>query len=551
MDVVIKGKGRFSLNQKDFVAAGGQGKIFRKGNTAFKLYDDIRSMIPVGKIMELARLTLPNIIRPQDVLLDSKATPIGYTMRFLKDSYALCQLFPRAFRERMGVKPAAVLKLVRKLQAVVSHAHSHDILIVDLNEMNFLVDDSFDDVYAIDCDSWQTPGFPATAIMDSIRDPHAKKFSQETDWFSFGIVSFQAIVGIHPFKGKHPKLKTLEERMMKNVSVFNPDVSVPAVCYPFTNIPESYRDWFKAVFEGGKRLPPPADIQAVVAVVRQARIAGSDNFIVVKLRAFAEDIIRFDPITRHAVTEKGVYSDHRLEMGVDGRPPALGATPHGKVIEGGKVDLFNVSQGIPLPSSLLADCIMDYEGRLYCKHSDRLFEVIFLETGTGIFVGQHEVCQVLDHATKLFDGVAIQSVLGACFVSFFPATKTCQQVHLKELDGHRIHDAKFDNGVLMVVAFKAGKYDRHAFRFDGQAYDHVVEHDVGPVGLNFVTLPSGICVLLDEKDELRLFSNRKDSQSSRSFSDPVLDGSMRLFRDGNNVLFSKDMDLYSIEVKKP
>src|SRR5579871_3587968 len=133
MDVFIRGKGRVCLNQADFVAQGGEGAVYARGDTAFKIYSNPGKMIPVAKIQELAALTLPNIVRPQEVLLDTRNTPIGYTMRRVKDAVALCQLFPRAFRERQGLTPEAILKLVQQFQKGVQHVHDQGMLIVDLN----------------------------------------------------------------------------------------------------------------------------------------------------------------------------------------------------------------------------------------------------------------------------------------------------------------------------------------------------------------------------------------------------------------------------------
>ena len=212
-------------------------------------------MIAPGKIQELGALSEPDIIRPQNILFDDSGTPVGYTMRALPDAIALCQTFTKAYRERNHMTPDHMLKLVQKLQAGVKHVHAHGVLIVDLNEMNFLVDTTYESIYFIDVDSYQTAHYPATAIMESIRDRHHSTFSQGTDWFSFGIVSFQMLVGIHPYKGKHTTLQTLDERMLANVSVLNKEVRVPGVCQPFSVIPQVYRDWYTAVFERGERVP--------------------------------------------------------------------------------------------------------------------------------------------------------------------------------------------------------------------------------------------------------------------------------------------------------
>ncbi len=272
MDVYVKGQ-KVRLTPSEFKAQGGEGAVYVKGQTAYKVYADPAKMIPSAKIGELSALTLPDIIRPQDVLLDNRRAPVGYTMRSVPDAVVLCQTFPRAFRERMGVTPDAMLHLVRALQEGVAHVHAQGILIVDLNEMNFLIDPQFRHVFFIDVDSYQTPHFPATALMESVRDRHATAWNAGTDWFSFAVVSFQMFVGIHPYKGKHPALKTLEERMQANVSALHPAVSIPAACLPFDVIPRVYRDWYRAVLDQGQRLPPPSGVLETIALPTRAHPA--------------------------------------------------------------------------------------------------------------------------------------------------------------------------------------------------------------------------------------------------------------------------------------
>src|ERR1035437_6554876 len=114
MKLHIKGKGPVDLGQKDFIAQGGEGAIYSRGQTAFKVYLDPKKMIPTAKIQELAVLSHPNIIKPEDILMDAKNNPVGYTMRFVKDTYALCQLFTKAFRTRNNISPDMMLALVRK-----------------------------------------------------------------------------------------------------------------------------------------------------------------------------------------------------------------------------------------------------------------------------------------------------------------------------------------------------------------------------------------------------------------------------------------------------
>ena len=196
----VRSKGQLQLGKAEFKAQGGEGSVYVKGSNAYKIYTDPSRCIQQAKIDELAMLVQPNIIRPLELILDGRNRPVGYSMRYVGKAHSLCQLFPRAFRQRNNITPELTLRLVRQLQTGVSHVHSRGILIVDLNELNFLVSSDFKELFFIDVDSYQTPSFPATVLMESVRDRHAKTFSTDSDWFSFAVVSFQMFVGIHPFQ---------------------------------------------------------------------------------------------------------------------------------------------------------------------------------------------------------------------------------------------------------------------------------------------------------------------------------------------------------------
>lgn len=572
MNVTIKGKGaKYSLNKNDFVASGGEGSIYRKGAVAFKIYSDPKKMIPLAKMDELAVLTHPNIIRPQDVLLDEKDKAIGYTMRYLKDTFAFCQLFPKAFKDRYRIRPDLCLKLVRNLQDIIAHCHSAGILLVDVNELNFLVDDAFSEVYAIDCDSYKTKNFHGTALMDSVRDRHASgpgdKYmaNENTDWFSFGVISFQLFIGIHPYRGKHPVLKSMDDRMLKNVSVLNDAVSTPAVCAPFTDIPQAYRDWYKAVFDMGKRLPPPDSLVAAVVVQKAVKIVGSNSFNIKKVQELEDDIVRYDAATRMVMTDSAIFNGsgkavYKFPAGV--RSSVLGLTPKGReilaYIEKGKVQLVcvvNPSISMDFGVDFSAESLMSYGGNIYAKNGDSLFEIEMIELGSRIVCSPHLVSPVLDNATKLFDGIVVQDLLGACYVVVCPASKTAYSLHVKELDGKKIIDAKHDGSVVMAVAynFKDGKYDKILLRLNAAMDEYEVlriDKDVGAVGINFVVLDSGVCVNLNEKEEIEVFRAKFKATDMRVFDDPAISGDMKLFKSGTQAMFAKGNQLFAFEVKK-
>lgn len=563
----IKGKGQVDLGKRDFLAQGGEGAIYVKGKTAYKIYCDDQGnpnpakMIDPQKIQELACLTDSRIIKPEDLIF-YKNTAIGYTMPFVKDTHPLCQLFTKSFKTRNNLTPEDMMELVQRLQEIVAHAHKKGILIVDLNEMNFLADKKFKDIFAIDVDSWQTPHFPATAIMESIRDHQVKgtNFTEGSDWFSFACVSFQMLIGVHPYKGKHPNIKDWTDRMKAGVSVFNKDVSVPKICMPFDVIPVAYRNWYKAVLEDGKRLSPPTDPNELIVVFTPTikKVSGSNNFDIEDLYEYANAIkhAAFGPTKCMAVVGDEIFVGkrkvceskadiHQLVFTPDSARPIIAW------IEDGSLKLYNADAKSEINFSANAQHAMVSGGRLYIKNVTQLQEIQFKEIGTGVYAVPKVVGNLMEKASKLFDGVAMQNIMGKFYANICPESGVCYQPHLRELDKQRIIDAKYMNNVLMVVTEKTGKYNRYVFRFDETfaGYDVREIRDIHYVGLNFVVNQRGICVCINEDENIEIFTNRKDSQGVKVVDDNTINGDMKLMTDGLKIYFAKDQKIYKFSMK--
>ena len=93
----VPSKGQIRLGKSEFKAQGGEGAVYVKGSNAYKIYSDPSRCIEQAKIDELSVLVQPNIIRPLELLIDSRNRPVGYSMRSIGKAHSLCQLFPRPF----------------------------------------------------------------------------------------------------------------------------------------------------------------------------------------------------------------------------------------------------------------------------------------------------------------------------------------------------------------------------------------------------------------------------------------------------------------------
>ena len=557
----IPGKGQIRLGKSAFKAQGGEGAVYVQGSNAYKIYTDPSRCITQAKIDELSVLVQPNIIRPLELIIDGHNTPVGYSMRSIGKAHALCQLFPKAFRQRNNLTPELTLRLVRQLQTGVSHIHSRGILIVDLNELNFLVSTDFSELFFIDVDSYQTSSFPATVLMESVRDRHAKIFSNDSDWFSFAIVSFQMFVGIHPFKGTYPAFQhlpdnaaKLDERMRANISVLHAGVSVPAACLPFSVIPPNYLDWYRAVFEQGKRLAPPQAVQAAIVVPGPAVVQSivSRKFEVREVREFDSEIIWYDGVI--TATEQSVYFNGKQYP----RPPfdaKLMITPRRQHLiaayhDGTQLRFHDLTTKRLIDTHVKGEEVMLSHGQLYIKQHVQIFAIDFVELPNNTLLGLRSVANVMINSTRMFDGVAIQNLLGAHYASIPSAGGGCHQVRLAELDGAQIVNAKLYRNVLIVLVTNAGRYDKYVFRFvkDFGSYDVRIVPDVTNSNIEFTVLDTGVVLHLIDDDKLEIFSNVKDSMKISVVEDEALKDDLKLFHTGKQALMAKGRKLYKFKL---
>jgi len=581
-----------TLTQSNYVAAGGEGAVYVKGSTGFKIYHDPKKMLPVGKIQELSVITDPRVNRPRDVLFDPSGTPVGYTMEFYKDCIALCQLFPRDFRTRNQITSGLIESLVLKLRESVANVHKAGVLIVDLNEMNFLVTKGFQDLRCIDVDSWQTPHYHASAIMSSVRDWSRKTatFDKSTDWFSFAVVTFQMFCGIHPYRGKYKgpedkfraKLPTddpaddfavTRRRMEAGVSVFHPMVGVPGAAYPVDVIPPTWRDWYDAVLSRGLRAMPPTDfgapfvfVQPVSTVLAADHVDITEEFdmrhmilglyctpageLVATTIAPAPSMASYTQSYDLRSTRNQELRSSSLTVPLDGpvllpksqRPAMVCTTKDGVEV----TTTRQAGRALATPTATMV-----YDGRLYGQVGSGVYEFSLTEVaGDGILLSMVPVAQVMENATQLFPGAIIQSMLGATYVSLLVASKTAMQVRIPELDAYRVVDAKYERGILMVIAVKNGRFDRLVFKFDAAGtFELRVVPDVAVHELNFAVLDSKICVCITEDEELEVFSTVLGRNQLKIVHDAAISGDMRLVAHAGGLYFARGTKIYRLKMK--
>jgi len=560
--VKINGMGEIKLDSSNYKASGGQADIFCVNGKAIKIYKNPKQMIPVEKIKELQGIKHPNVLAPQEIVYE-KSKAIGYLTDFKDNCLPLCQLFTKTFKKNNNITDQQVNDLIGQIQDIVKYIHDAGFLIVDLNEMNILVDENFSEVFFIDTDSYKTPSYKADAIMESIRDPQIKdnKWTENSDWFSFGILSFYLWVGIHPYRGGHPDYKPKEwvKKMKDGVSVFDPKAKLPKPFRDFSMIPASHLEWFKKMFLGNKRLAPPtlADFSSNIESQFEFDVDISDGHFDIDLVAETKgDIIDFYSFmgVPYWVQNDGIYKDGIMD------------TPIRKSKINEKIKLIDIGGNMPVAVVLNGTDLSCYNFRtqdvlqkvhsegffvkgdkVYSVNQGKMIEISFNRFGNKIVGGLKVVAGVMKLSTNVFEGLVIESIFGETHfvIPYERNRQNCvNTLKISELGSYRIIDAKMEENICVVYAEHNGIYSRFIFSFeeDYKTYTVRVENDV-PLGpISFTVLPNGVTALATEST-LEIF---KDS-GVKVISNPPFSNVNKLYNvlgtvhyiDGNQVYKAK------------
>ena len=118
------------------------------------------------------------------------------------------------------------------------------------------------------------------------------------------------------------------------------------------------------------------------------------------------------------------------------------------------------------------------------------------------------------------------------------------------MNAYRIIDAKYDNGVCIIIGYKNDQYDRFILRFHNKNFKYtcLITEDVDETFVNFISLDSGVTVLISN-ESMEIFSNDLYSKTVKVIKDPDIDSEMMLCKRGTELRFFKENKLYSIKMK--
>jgi hypothetical protein len=554
----IEGIGKVTVTDNNYLADGGEATVYATNKLAIKIYHDSTRMIPLQKIEELRQIKDKHVLVPEHIVYKGSSSPVGYATPFKPNTYPLCKLFTKAFKNKNNIGGETINNLISQMQITINNIHGADCLVVDLNEMNEMVSPKFAHVYFIDVDSYETPSFRATAIMESIRDRKVKKqlWHKGSDWFSFAILSFQMWIGIHPYKGKHPDFKPNEwiERMNKGVSVFDPKVILPRSCADLSVIPKSHLGWLKDVFVNDARCAPPemGDAIAIVVPTSFKFVTASKAFdtkFIEKCNENIKSVFNFVGVN-YFIGEKNIHKGRAiLPVNIVGADHVLmceseGVDPIVCIQKGNEVS-FSSGAGQEF-GRISANSMMQRNGCIYTSFDGKLIENTFIRMGNRLIHSTRQAASVMDLSTQMFSGVIIQDLLGRKYITIPYGKGLCAHLSVKELDGCRVLDAKSERNFCAIMAEKGGKYYRFVLIFNSayNQYTIRIAEDITYTEINLTVLPNGVAILALE-DSVEIF---KDT-NVKTVDNPPFDSTKRIFNISGVIHFVDGKELHRTKMK--
>lgn len=558
--VLTKSLGNVTLTDSEYLAGGGEGEVYVKGDVAFKIYHDSSKMLHISKIHELQALSsIPEIIIPKEILYNTSGSEIGYIMKYVKDREFLCKLFTKGFRTKNNISEGDIANKVVTMQRILNEIHSKRIIVGDYNEMNFVLDSTLKTVFHIDTDSWQTPSFKCTAIMPTVQDLTVPMgyFDENTDWYSWAVVVFQLYTGIHPYKGRHPdyQAKDFERRVRNRVSVFNKDVEVPATAQDFTVIPKPHLDWFKEVFEKGHRGVPPQLGTVNLAFTSVARVIKSSEAFVIEdyftTNTYPRLIFNFKEnlyiMCKDLLIDFQTNKEY-VHKNIVGLCEVLNKDPI-VVLKDNNILTFAMLDGTVV-GTIEYDKGFFLNGACYTTVNGTLIENTFKEYRKIQHVTRP--CDTLNPMSYMtFDGMIVNNIVGKNYFIIPYAIGYSAAIRIPDLDNFKIIDAKYINKVAVVMAESKGKYFRFIFNFDEkhEKYDVQVEDDVELHDVNFTVLPNGITMNVFGDERIELF--QRISSQVKQITSPPIDSTNTLYHHLGKVIYVAGNKIKKITMKKP
>lgn len=325
--VVNAGSQRIRIDPSSLIGEGGEAEVYRiTADTVLKLFKPCRLGVYDAKLKRLPKFPA-EVAAPKEICTDNRGNIVGYTMKFIDGAYHLRSLASKDFRSKSGITTDSVVDLFRKLHHVICLTHGAGIIVGDFNPLNVLI--RHDQVHLLDADSMQFAGFLCETFTPRYVDPllcdptntrltMIAPHSELSDWYSFAVMFFEALLYVHPFGGVFRPANKQDNvppdlRPLHRISVFHPEVIYPVAAARYQDLPKNVIDYYRDLLTNDIRFEFPLSLldtlQGKVFLAVQTRTAPTQSGI--RCRALFH--------TEHVLLSVSVQDDRLLYVYHDGQ----------------------------------------------------------------------------------------------------------------------------------------------------------------------------------------------------------------------------------------
>lgn len=257
-------------------------KIYHTPKEALKNKNRIEYMLRQNPVKNKSETIKSSFAWPEDLVFDSTNQYVGYMMPLVDNAIDLYELtvsnknrgsvwhkFQFSSPEAQLVRLKLLYNLAQAYEVLEASKHYR---IVDMKPPNIKVT-PVGKMIIIDTDSFQIHKngrvlFPTGLVTEDYCPPEFRVIKSNGsntfiepywDYFSFGIIAYQLLFGIHPYVGSHPKYTTIADMIKIGVWAHSKKRSgflvIPPPHIRFTKIAQEIQQLFFRCFDDGHNTP--------------------------------------------------------------------------------------------------------------------------------------------------------------------------------------------------------------------------------------------------------------------------------------------------------
>jgi len=546
-----------NVDESKEIARGGEGSIIDMGhNKVAKIYHQGIHSFSESKLQHLSALDGSTFIKPEKILFQKNKKIAGFIMKMLsKDFFPLYSAFSYNFCNTQGLTDKIKMEVVKKLIDSLKSVHSKGIIIGDFNPFNIMLNDS-GTTFFIDTDSYQTPGtIHSGKLLDDIRDHlYMGKISKESDYYALAVVIFNFLTSLHPYKGAHKKYKSLPERAINKIPIFDndPNLIVPKCYHPLQD--KNLMNQFKSIFKDGERFMINLDgVSETIHIINIDKIVEKEGELtIMKIIDNAE--IRYVNCS-HSIACVAVKNEiivyrltDRYHYNEIGRIPRtnknLAPLPTDKnlfVFENNKFFKYDLTnfQRIEMDDMGIGDVLLakQYGNIFVIIEKDKMF-TIYLDEIIGTHI-KFKTKEVFGNSFKKYNGM-IQN-FGANTYLRLNYNGNLDTILYDEI----LNDVYQDGNIGIAQTVKNGKIKFDLFKVNGL---NVEKYSYPLSSIRHFGYNPGNYIIMPEDDQL-LFLGCDNMQPIAKFKCSVVDESTQVFYTKAGILLNDSKNLYLVNKK--